>query len=552
MKDPTITFEVQRDGQKGRQFRFPELEITIGFNPHCQLVLEPFLENGPELRIVAQVNGPSILYATSGTGAFLLNGTPCVKDSLIKLGDVITSDHYRIIVRELPGTGPVDGPSNVNANEEAVAVLDGDRNEPERTMAPGGQDHPTLPASVDETKAASPISGKTPPAIEAKDADKPAGGESQDSSSRKPGLSYLYLFFAPVRAYLEDDEVSEVMINGPRQIYVERKGRLMAAQERFSSEQALEAAVMNVARSVGRLFDKDNPRLDARLPDGSRVHAVMPPLCRAGTVVAIRKFRKERLSMEQLIQFGSLSEDAAHLLSMVVKLGKNLIVSGATSSGKTSVLNVLSSLIPEHERILVLEDSSELQLQQKHVVCFETRKPDEHGKGEVSIRDLVHSALRLRPDRLVVGEIRGGEALDLLQAMNTGHDGSMSTIHANSARDSLFRLETCALLSGVDLPLSALREQIASSIHVVIQTARLHDGSRKITAITEVLGLKDREYQLQDILLFRQESLTADGKIAGRHVFTGHEPTFAAAARQRGIDTAGLFHADQRVQGTGA
>jgi pilus assembly protein CpaF len=351
---------------------------------------------------------------------------------------------------------------------------------------------------------------------------------------------------------LEDDEVSEVMINGPRQIYVERKGRLTAAPEKFSSEQALEAAVMNVARSVGRFFDKDNPRLDARLPDGSRVHAVMPPLCRAGTVVAIRKFRKEKLSIKQLIQFGSLSEDGARLLSLVVKLGKNLIVSGATSSGKTSVLNVLSSLIPEHERILVLEDSSELQLQQQHVVCFETRKPDEHGKGEVSIRDLVHSALRLRPDRLVVGEIRGGEALDLLQAMNTGHDGSMSTIHANSARDSLFRLETCAMLSGVELPLSALREQVASSIHVIIQTARLHDGSRKITAVTEVLGLKDREYQLQDILLFQREGLTADGKITGRHVFTGHEPTFAEAARQRGIDIAGLFHADQRVQGTGA
>jgi len=544
MKDPTITLEVQRDGQKARQFRFPELEITIGFNPRCHLGLEPFLENGPEVRLAAQVNGPSILYATSVAGVFLLNGTPCVKDTLIKPGDVITSDHYRITIRELPGAGPAIGPPEVNANEEAATVSGGGKNESERTMAPGGQDHPTLAVSVDETKAASPISGKAPPAIAAKDAEKPAVGESRDSGSRKPGLSYLYLFFAPVRAYLEDDEVSEVMINGPRQIYVERKGRLTAAPEKFSSEQALEAAVMNVARSVGRFFDKDNPRLDARLPDGSRVHAVMPPLCRTGTVVAIRKFSKEKLTIRQLIQFGSLSEGGARLLSLVVKLGKNLIVSGATSSGKTSVLNVLSSLIPEHERILVLEDSSELQLQQKHVVCFETRKPDEHGKGEVSIRDLVHSALRLRPDRLVVGEIRGGEALDLLQAMNTGHDGSMSTIHANSARDSLFRLETCAMLSGVELPLSALREQVASSIHVVIQTARLHDGSRKITAITEVLGLKDREYQLQDILLFRQEGLAADGKIAGRHVFTGHEPTFAGAARQRGIDTAGLFHAD--------
>jgi pilus assembly protein CpaF len=204
-------------------------------------------------------------------------------------------------------------------------------------------------------------------------------------------------------------------------------------------------------------------------------------------------------------------------------------------------LNVLSALIPGNDRILVLEDASELQLQQTHKVCFETRKADEYGKGEVTIRDLLHSTLRLRPDRIIVGEIRGGEALDLLQAMNTGHEGSMSTIHANSARDSLFRIETCALLSGVEIPLSALREQVASAIHVVIQTARLHDGTRKITGITEVLGLKDREYQLQDIFLFQQEGLSSDGKINGRHVFTGYQPTFLGAAKQRGLNVNGLF-----------
>jgi pilus assembly protein CpaF len=228
-------------------------------------------------------------------------------------------------------------------------------------------------------------------------------------------------------------------------------------------------------------------------------------------------------------------------LDVIVKSGKNLIVSGATSSGKTSVLNGLSALIPENDRILVLEDASELQLQQTHKVCFETRKADEHGKGEVTIRDLLHSALRLRPDRIVVGEIRGGEALDLLQAMNTGHEGSMSTIHANSARDSLFRMETCALLSGIEIPLSALREQVASAIHVVIQTARLYDGSRKITAITEVMGLKEREYQLQDIMVFQQEGLSTDERIKGCHVFTGYQPTFLVTAKQRGIDIKGLF-----------
>lgn len=319
------------------------------------------------------------------------------------------------------------------------------------------------------------------------------------SSKSKAKPSYLYLFFAPVQEYLLDDEVSEILINGPRQIYVERKGKLTPTAAAFINEQALEAAVMNVARSVGRFFNAENPQLDARLPDGSRLHAVMPPLSRSGTMVAIRKFRREKLTLQQLIDFRSITPEGAQLLDQIVKSGKNIIVSGATSSGKTSVLNVLSALIPDNQRILVLEDASELQLQQTHVGCFETRKPDEHGKGEITIRDLLRSVLRLRPDRIIVGEIRGGEALDMLQAMNTGHDGCMSTIHANSAKDSLSRLETCSLLSGVEIPLAVIREQVASAINIVVQTARLPDGSRKITGITEVLGLENGHYKLNDI-----------------------------------------------------
>ena len=407
----------------------------------------------------------------------------------LQAGDVITTKKYRITIRDLPPVVPESIPS-----QPAPATSEAPRKSP-ATTAP------------------------------------------------KAGLSYLLLFFAPVKEFLEDDDVSEVMINGPRQIFVERKGKLTAVPAHFASEQALQAAVMNVARSVGRFFDKDNPRLDARLPDGSRVHAVMSPLSRLGTIVAIRKFRREKLTIQQLTSYESISPEGARLLEIIVKVGKNLIVSGATSSGKTSVLNVLSAFIPEHERILVLEDASELQLQQSHVVSFESRKPDEHGKGEVAIRDLLNSALRLRPDRLVVGEIRGGEALDLLQAMNTGHEGSMSTIHANSASDSLLRLETCALLSGIEIPLFALREQVASAVHIVIQTARLFDGTRKITGITEVLGLKDHDYQLKDILLFKQEGISASGRIEGRHVFTGYRPTFAEAAQRRSFDLTGLFQA---------
>lgn len=333
------------------------------------------------------------------------------------------------------------------------------------------------------------------------DADNSKTLDSKESGAPKSKAkpSYLYLFFAPVQEYLTDDDVSEILINGPRQIYIERKGKLEPTKAAFLNEQSLEAAVMNVARSVGRFFNAENPQLDARLPDGSRLHAVMPPLSRSGTIVAIRKFRREKLTLEKLIEFGSITPDGAKLLDTVVKSGKNIIVSGATSSGKTSVLNVLSALIPDNQRILVLEDASELQLQQTHVASFETRKPDEHNKGEITIRDLLRSVLRLRPDRIIVGEIRGGEALDMLQAMNTGHEGCMSTIHANSARDSLSRLETCSLLSGVEIPLAVIREQVASAIDVVVQTARLTDGTRKITGITKVLGLEQGQYKLEDI-----------------------------------------------------
>jgi pilus assembly protein CpaF len=338
--------------------------------------------------------------------------------------------------------------------------------------------------------------------------------------------AFLYLFLEPVREFLLGDEISEIMINGPNDIYVERRGHLEKTNVRFISEPALKAAAVNVARSVGRMLNDDNPRLDARLPDGSRVHAVIPPLSRCGTVIAIRKFKKEKLTIDKLVDFGSISAEGAKVIDMVVKMHKNVIVSGATSSGKTSVLNVLSNFIQDTERILVLEDSSELQLGQPHTVYFETRKPDKNDKGEVSIRDLLHSTLRLRPDRLVIGEIRGGEALDLLQAMNTGHSGSMSTIHANSPKDCLYRLETCSLLSGINIPLSALRSQIASAINVVVHTARLPDGSRRITQVSEVLELQGGEYRMQDLYRFHIDGRDPDGKIRGHFTGTGVRPTF--------------------------
>lgn len=348
---------------------------------------------------------------------------------------------------------------------------------------------------------------------------------------------HLYAFLEPIREYLDDGTVSEVLINGPKQIYVERKGILSLAPAKFMSEQALFAAMTNVARSIGRTFDKNAPRLDARLPDGSRVHAVMPPLSRVGTVVAIRKFSRDLLTLEKLVTGGSISAAGARLLDIIVKVGRNLLVSGATSSGKTSVLNAISRMVPPNERILVLEDASELQLQQPHTVCFETRKPDEDGKGEITMRELLHSSLRLRPDRIVIGEIRGGEAMDLLQAMNTGHDGTMSTIHANSPAESLVRLENCAMQDGLLIPQVALRAQVASAIQIVIQTARLTDGARRITHISEVMHLDEHgNYTCQDILRFEGTGIGPKGEVEGTHRLTGYLPSFMEMAAKRGLD----------------
>ena len=346
--------------------------------------------------------------------------------------------------------------------------------------------------------------------------------------------SFLVLFLAPVREYLEDDSVSEVLINGHQQIYIERRGKLEEVPAKFVSESALKAAAANIAKSVGRVLDDMHPRLDARLPDGSRVHAVIPPLSRVGTVIAIRKFKKDTLTIEKLLEYGSLNDQMHKLIRAIVMLHKNVVVSGATSSGKTSVLNVLSSFVPDDERVIVIEDATELQLQQRHVVPFETRKADKNGQGEVTVRDLIHSALRLRPDRIVIGEIRGGEALDLLQALNTGHAGSMSTIHANSPIDCLSRIETCALLSGIDIPLAALRSQVASAIDVVVHTARLTDGSRKIVSIAEVLPLARGEYVVRDLVRWETDSIGPDGTIAG-HFEPINKPSFEEQARLLGL-----------------
>ena len=335
-------------------------------------------------------------------------------------------------------------------------------------------------------------------------------------------------FLSPVKEYLADESVSEILISGPNEVFIERRGILERTSAVFNDEQALQAAVRNIAQFVGRRIDEDNPILDARLPDGSRVAAVLPPCSRKGTTLSIRKFSKDKPTFVDLINRGSISKDAARFLDICVYLAKNMIISGGTGSGKTTLLNIVGSRIPGTQRLLIIEDSSELKISTDHVVFFETRHPDEMGKGGISIRDLIRSALRLRPDRIVVGEVRGPEALDLITAMNTGHGGSMGTTHANTPYDGLVRLETLAMMGDTQVPIAAIRRQIASAIHMVLQIKRMSDGTRKVTHITEVIPEVDDsgKYQLRDIFRFVQRGKTAEGKIVGEFVAVGNVPSF--------------------------
>jgi pilus assembly protein CpaF len=352
--------------------------------------------------------------------------------------------------------------------------------------------------------------------------------------------------FGPIHPLLNDELVSEVLVNGPNQVYVERKGKLELTEVVFRDNAHVQHIIEKIVAPIGRRIDESSPMVDARLPDGSRVNAIIPPISLCGPCISIRKFSKDPLTVDDLLGFGTLSLEMAAFLEAAVKSRLNVVVSGGTGSGKTTTLNILSSFIPDDERIVTIEDAAELQLRQDHVVSLETRPANIEGKGAVTIRDLVKNSLRMRPERIVVGEVRSGEALDMLQAMNTGHDGSLTTGHANSPRDMLSRLETMVLMAGIDLPVRAIREQISSAIDLIVQQSRLRDGSRKITHITEVQGMEGEVIVLQDLFIYEQTGISENGKCLGNFRSTGIRPKSIHQLELAGIKLPSVMFASAR------
>ncbi len=548
------TLEIHRPNREAASFELEPGIYSIGRDEDCRICLpgDSVACRHAVLRI--QEDGGVWVEDLASESGTLLDGAPITGRCFVNHGQKICVGVYALVVN--PGdisavaeTKPPDAVVPVVVDNElppafvpaaSAKKLEGSALDQKRSIKQ--QIHQELVARMNIKRMS--LSGIKDSDL-AEKARNTIGGIIQDVYDKLPeGMDPLELAeeifnealrLGPLEKFLADDEITEIMVNGPNQIYVEKKGKLTLSEQTFMDDASVMAIIERIVSPLGRRIDESQPYVDARLADGSRVNAIIHPLSLIGPCLTIRKFSRKPFTDQNLINFGTITPEVAAFIKICVILRKNVIVSGGTGSGKTTLLNVISSYIPRQDRIVTIEDAAELQLKQDHVVSLEARPPNIEGKGAVTIRDLVRNSLRMRPDRVIVGECRGGEALDMLQAMNTGHDGSLTTVHANTPRDVISRLETMVLMSGMELPVRAIREQISAAIDIIVHESRFSDGSRKVTYVTEIVGQEGEQITMQDIFAFKQTGVDAEGKVTGSLQATGSIPTFLEEISSRGL-----------------
>jgi pilus assembly protein CpaF len=505
---------------RGEQIELSSDRLTIGRSAECDLILrnKDVSSRHAQLVIRDKVCWLQDLGSSNGT---IFKKKKIVQHPLVS-GDEFQIVNYRFVFAENAEAFAESAEASMEEIRQKLhAQLIGELNLKKLTLA--------QMADQSLRRRAGDVLDKL---VEAREKDIPA---HYSRDELKKAVLDAALGLGPLEDLLADGEVTEIMVNGPQKIYVEKQGRLQKSSKTFLGKGEILTSIERIVGPIGRRIDESSPTVDARLQDGSRVHAIIPPLALDSPTITIRKFPKKRIMVENLIGFGSLSQPMADFLRVCVLAVRNMVISGGTGSGKTTLLNVMGAFIPDGERIITIEDSAELRLPQDHVIRLETRPPNIEGKGEVTIRELVKNALRMRPNRVVVGECRGGEALDMLQAMNTGHDGSLTTVHANSPADAVRRLENLVLYAGTDLPLRAIRDLIFSAVHIFVQISRFSDGSRKLTSIAEVASMHDGEIKLQEIFSYRRSGIGEDGRVQGQYSATGVIPSFVEELRHAGI-----------------
>ena len=536
-----LEFDIVDQNENRTNFRLAPGEYTLGKGDACDVILsDPLVSRSHG---VISVGEDSAVFTDKGSTNGTWRSGERIEGSLaLNEGMELTFGDLKVLFLRVPGSGS-DEEDEEFRNEDRTKIRSRTVQESEELVNTKRKIHSLIleyldlrkrnnleEMSVDELRSEAQIAtreiiqdriSRIPDEITREELERQVVAEAIGLGALEP--------------LLDDPDVTEIMVNGPDQIYVERNGRLELAESRFTGSQSLLAIIDRVVSPLGRRIDESSPMVDARLSDGSRVNAIIPPLALNGPTITIRKFAKQQLYINDLIKYGSINRDMALFLKMAVQLKQNVVISGGTGSGKTTLLNILSNFISPEERIVTIEDAAELRLNQPHVVSLESRPANAEGKGKVSIRDLVINALRMRPDRIVVGECRGGEALDMLQAMNTGHDGSLTTGHANSPADFLSRLEVMVMMAGVELPSKAIREQIASAVDILVQQSRLADGTRKITHIMEVIGIEGEKIILQPIFEFVKKGNDENGRIIGEYRATGHVPKFYRDSMNQGV-----------------